>query len=333
MGNPLLDISAHVPQEVLDKYQVTLNNATLAEEKHLPLYKELVDEYDVEYIAGGATQNSIRVAQWFSQEEGYTTFFGAVGKDAFADQLKKSAENDGVRVLYDVHEEIATGTCAVLVKDTERSLVANLAAANTFRESHLDIEEVKTVWQNAKMIYVAGFFLTVSPPSIMKVAKHCADQGKHFVMNLAAPFIPQFFTEPLTAALEYCSIIIGNESEAVSYAEAIGLGTSNPEDIVEALAKSPSKRSDQKRIAVITQGSGSTLIFTEGKLLNIPVPKVPSDEIIDVNGAGDAFVGGFLTALLKGAELERAAQAGHYCAGVVIRKSGCVVSGKPEFEL
>lgn len=39
------------------------NSAILAEKKHLPMYKELVEMFQVEYIAGGATQNSIKVAQ------------------------------------------------------------------------------------------------------------------------------------------------------------------------------------------------------------------------------------------------------------------------------
>ena len=61
MGNPLLDISAEDAGELLKKYELQANNAILAEEKHLPIYKDLVDNYKVEYIAGGATQNSIRV--------------------------------------------------------------------------------------------------------------------------------------------------------------------------------------------------------------------------------------------------------------------------------
>ena len=60
MGNPLLDISADVPQDLLDRYGVQVNNAILAEEKHLPVYEELVNNFQVNYIAGGATQNSIR---------------------------------------------------------------------------------------------------------------------------------------------------------------------------------------------------------------------------------------------------------------------------------
>lgn len=52
MCNPLLDISAEVPLSLLEKYGVSLNNAILAEEKHLPLYQELIDNYPVQYIAG-----------------------------------------------------------------------------------------------------------------------------------------------------------------------------------------------------------------------------------------------------------------------------------------
>ena len=57
MGNPLLDISAEVPLEFLAKYEVSLNNAILAEEKHANLYSDLIKTFPVQYIAGGATLN------------------------------------------------------------------------------------------------------------------------------------------------------------------------------------------------------------------------------------------------------------------------------------
>lgn len=89
MCNPLLDISADVPLTLLEKYDVKLNNAILAEEKHLPLYKELVESYPVQFIAGGATQNSIRVAQWMLKVPGSTSYFGAVGADHYGETLGK----------------------------------------------------------------------------------------------------------------------------------------------------------------------------------------------------------------------------------------------------
>ena len=56
MGNPLLDISVNAEKDFLDKYGLEANNAILAEDKHVPMYKEMVDNMKVEYIAGGATQ-------------------------------------------------------------------------------------------------------------------------------------------------------------------------------------------------------------------------------------------------------------------------------------
>lgn len=65
MCNPLLDISATADPSFLDKYELKLNDAILAEEKHKPLYQELVSQYKVDYIAGGSGQNALRVAQVF----------------------------------------------------------------------------------------------------------------------------------------------------------------------------------------------------------------------------------------------------------------------------
>lgn len=63
MGNPLLDISANVDDEFLRKYDLKSNNAILAEEKHKPLYEELIDLYNADFTAGGSVQNTMRVAQ------------------------------------------------------------------------------------------------------------------------------------------------------------------------------------------------------------------------------------------------------------------------------
>jgi adenosine kinase len=68
MGNPLLDISTVVKKELLDKYELKSNDAILYEKEDL--YDELKKDFasSVEYIAGGATQNSMRVAQWILGE-------------------------------------------------------------------------------------------------------------------------------------------------------------------------------------------------------------------------------------------------------------------------
>ena len=48
-----------------------------------------------------------------------------------------------------------------------------------------------TLVEAARVVYSAGFFITVSPESILLVGKHCAEHSKTYCMNLSAPFISQ----------------------------------------------------------------------------------------------------------------------------------------------
>ncbi|CAN0076812.1 unnamed protein product, partial [Laminaria digitata] len=179
----------------------------------------------VQYIAGGATQNSIRVAQWMLQTPGQTGFLGAIGSDDFGGKLSACAKEDGVDAHYFVDAATPTGTCAVLVNSGDRSLVANLAAANKFVPSHLDTPKAKEMLESARFYYIAGFFLTVSVDAILQVAKPAAQSGKILAMNLSAPFLVQFFGEQMSTALTYCDYVFGNESEAAAFGEKNEWGT------------------------------------------------------------------------------------------------------------
>jgi pfkB family carbohydrate kinase len=98
--------------------------------------QELSAKPDVQYIAGGATQNTVRVAQWMLRTPNATSYVGCVGKDAYADKMRDVGTKAGVNVQYMVDESTPTGTCAVCIVDKDRSLVANLAAANNYKVRH-----------------------------------------------------------------------------------------------------------------------------------------------------------------------------------------------------
>jgi len=327
-GNPLLDISAVVEQDVLDKWGCKLNDAILAEDKHKPLYAELAKTHPVEYIAGGATQNSIRVAQWMMGAPGATAFVGCIGQDAFGSQLEKAAQADGVNVQYMKQGKVETGTCAVLVKGGERSLCANLAAANCYDKSHFDSAPIQELVGAAKIFYISGFFLTVSPPTIMAVGAHSDETGKILCMNLSAPFIPQFFKDPLNAALPHVDILFGNESEAAIYGETHGMGT-DVATVALKIAALPKASGSRPRVVVFTQGSDATIVACGGVVTKYNVPPLPKDMLVDTNGAGDAFVGGFLAKLACGCDLETCVSAGNYAARQIIQVSGCKIPSFP----
>lgn len=62
------------------------------------MLQELAAMPNVEYIAGGATQNSIRIAQWMLQVPGATSYMGCIGQDEFAEKMTETAKKDGVNV-------------------------------------------------------------------------------------------------------------------------------------------------------------------------------------------------------------------------------------------
>jgi adenosine kinase len=331
IGNPLLDISANVEQPFLDKYEVKVNNAILADEKHLPMYDELVNHYPVEYIAGGATQNSIRVAQWMLQAPGATSYIGCVGQDKFGKQLRECAVADGVAVHYLEDKTTPTGTCACLIHNKERSLIANLSAANKYQADHLQQPEIDAVVKAAKFYYSAGFFLTVSPEALMTIAKHAHETKKTLAINLSAPFICQFFDKPLLAAIEYADYVFGNEGEAEAFGQKQGYTDTSAEAVAVKLSEFPKANANRPRIVIITQGAKQTVVASAGKVQTFDVPVLDASLIVDVNGAGDAFVGGFLSQLVQGADIEKSVHAGHYAARTILQVSGTSFTSKPSF--
>jgi adenosine kinase len=129
-------------------------------------------------------------------------------------------------ILLLIHQYIAvpTGTTAVLVHGGERSLVANLAAANTFAHTHMETPQAKAMVARAHIYYSAGFFLTVSVDSMLMVAKESVAHNKIYCLNLSAPFIIQFYKDQLRAMMPYADYLFGNESEAAAYGESMGYG-------------------------------------------------------------------------------------------------------------
>uniref|UniRef100_A0A3Q1FY97 Adenosine kinase n=1 Tax=Acanthochromis polyacanthus TaxID=80966 RepID=A0A3Q1FY97_9TELE len=329
MGNPLLDITAVVDKDILDKYALKPNDVILAEDKHKALFEELVKKFKVEYHAGGATQNSIRVAQWMIQEpHNVGTFFGCIGKDKFGEILKQKAEEAHIDAHYYEQDEEPTGTCAACITGTNRSLVANLAAANCYKkDKHLDLEENWKLVEKAKVYYIAGFFLTVSLESMLKVAKHASENNKLFCLNLSAPFISQFFKDNLMQVMPYVDVLFGNETEAAAFAKEQDFKTKDIKEIAKKAQALPKVNTERKRIVVLTQGKEETVmahseilfsplppchshfslsfsplvlvclyssscVCSGDKIDTFPVLEIDPKDIVDTNGAGDAFVGG-----------------------------------------
>lgn len=343
-GNPLLDISAEVPAAIFEKYGLAYGNAILAEDKHQPIYAELVKDFDCDFIAGGATQNSIRACQWMlggAAGPRCTAYIGGVGQDDYADRLKAAAESAGVKVLYHVDKAggAPTGRCAVCVHEKERSLVADVAAANNYsRAEHFESAEVQEVVQQAKFFYCSGFFVSASAETVHAIGAHAAEHDdKKFMLNLAAPFLMQVppLWEGMKTAIAYADVVFCNEDEAAVLGQVTGWGDGGKDlmAVARELQKSEKKGSGS-RMVIFTQGKDPTIVC-QGQgpddTKEHAVPPVAAEAIVDTNGAGDSFVGGFLSRFIAGKSVDAAVQAGHYCASECIQRSGCTYPEKVSY--
>ncbi|EIW87306.1 Ribokinase-like protein [Coniophora puteana RWD-64-598 SS2] len=325
LGNPLLDVQVTNGEELLKKYDLKANDAILAEEKHTPIYEEIVKNHKVTYVAGGASQNAARGAAYVLPPNS-VVYTGCVGDDDLADQLRAANKREGLTEAYLVKKGEKTGACAVVITGHHRSLVTTLRAAEKFEKSHLSSPEVAPLVDGAKVYYVEGFFLTHGTESVLELSKKASAASKVFVLNLSAPFIPQFFHAQLQSVLPYVDFIIANESEAEAYAAATGLP--DPTDlaaVAKALATAPKSNASRARTVIFTHGPESTVVVS-GAEPDAPkvytVSPIADDLIVDTNGAGDAFAGGFLGAYVAGRTLDACVEAGHRMGAMCVQLVG-----------
>lgn len=318
--NPLLDVQATVTADYLAKYDLKSNDAILIEDAQkdprMKIFDELSAFPDVKYIAGGAGQNSARGAAYILGQD-RVGYFGCVGQDKFSEILSNENKKAGVQSLYQVVPEIGTGKCAALITGHDRSLVTDLGAANHFKAEHID--KHWDVVENAKLFYIGGFHLTVSPEAIVKLGKHAQENGKPFILNFSAPFIPQFFKDALKQVLPYATHIIANETEAAAYAASVGLTCESTD--LEAIAKSLIQ-ADPKKTIIFTHGLEPTVVVTNTETKKYDVKPLEKSKIEDTNGAGDAFAAGFIAGLVEKKSLDVAVDMGQWLASLSIQEVG-----------
>ena len=94
-------------------------------------------------------------------------------------------------------------------------------------------------------------------------------------------------------------------------------GLPDPKDlpaVAKQIALLPKTNQSSPRVVVITQGSESTILLTSeapDECRAFSVERLADEMIVDTNGAGDAFAGGFVGALIVGKEWEECVRVGH----------------------
>lgn len=154
-----IDIQAYGDEALLAKYDLKANDAILAEEKHKPLYEDLLTNYDAKLIAGGAAQNTARGAQYMLPPNS-VVYLGGAGDDKYSAILHDAVKQAGLRVEYRVDASKPTGRCGAIITGHNRSLCTDLGAADHYDLDHLKKPEIWSLVENAEFYYVGGFHFT-----------------------------------------------------------------------------------------------------------------------------------------------------------------------------
>jgi adenosine kinase len=167
-------------------------------------------------------------------------------------------------------------------------MCTDLAAANEYKIDHLKSPEIWKLVQQAKVYFVGGYHLTVCVPAILALAEEAAKEDKVFIMSLSAPFIPLFFKDQLAQTSKYWDYVIGNETEARSWAEGQGHQTRDVKEIALMMAGLPKENSKRKRTVIFTQGTEGTVVAVQGEkeVKEFGIKEIGKEEICDTNGAG-----------------------------------------------
>eukprot|EP01060_Flectonema_neradi_P037222 TRINITY_DN7428_c3_g1_i1.p1 TRINITY_DN7428_c3_g1~~TRINITY_DN7428_c3_g1_i1.p1 ORF type:complete len:469 (+),score=65.87 TRINITY_DN7428_c3_g1_i1:43-1449(+) len=353
LGNPLLDVCSTVDVGYLDKYGLEYNGACVCEPKHKEVFDYLKSgKTEVTKVPGGSCLNTMRVTQWITQSPGATTFLGTVGDDEYGTSLRNEAQIDGLLFPPLIHPTLNTGTCAVLIADQQRSLVADLGASVHFSDKTLEQNpEVLQAIVQASIFYCEGFVFNASPDAIFKLALHAHAELKFFCMNISAAFVPGLHKRHWKRVLPYTHYLFGNGEEAIAFAEAFEWDTTEEEmeirrqlgeidpSVDRRVAAVALKLSlqyladpDRARVVVLTQGANPTILARQGTIKLFPTPYMAVSEIVDTNGSGDAFVGGFLSQLSLGEDLAHCVSYGQRAAKEMLKTSGCTLPEKREME-
>lgn len=152
----------------------------------------------------------------------------------------------------------------------------------------------------AKIIYTTGFFITSNFEALMVAAKYAHEQKKPFAINLSAVFLVMGHKNEFLEMVKYADFVFGNEDETRAWGQAHGYTTDSLLEITALIAKLEKIDPSRPRYVITTQGKDPVLCsrhnFTTGETTSreIKVDLIPASRVVDLNGAGDAFVGGFM---------------------------------------
>lgn len=276
----------------------SLNVDLVVRTPRFPQPGETISGEDLQVIPGGKGANQAVAA---SRLGANVSMLGRVGKDNFGDFLLDNLNSNNVDAQLVQRDKSSTGTATIIVDaDGQNSIV--LSAGANGKVSSLDVDHAS--FSDFSLLLLQ---LEIPTPTVLSAAKRAKEYGLTVILNPApAKNIPD-------ELISLTDFIIPNETELSLLTDQ----TVNDTASAEKAAKSLIERGP--KTVIVTLGSNGALVVTRELTQHIPAFNV---EVIDTTAAGDAFIGGFATALLANKSLEDAVRYGCATGALATTKFG-----------
>lgn len=244
-------------------------------------------------------------------------FSGLVGDDQFGEYLRSVVTAAGIdaRGLHKTRES-RTCTCLVLINGSgDRSFFYYGGANDLFSLSDVDLKSVR----GASIVHVGGTYLLpkFDGEGAARLFSETRTRGKLTSMDVTWDTTGRWLSV-IEPCLPHLSFFMPSIKEAREIA-----GTDDPKQIAAFLQEKG------VRTAVIKLGEKGCYVKPG------PEPGFLCDafetQVVDTTGAGDSFVAGFLTGVLKGWDVKSSAELACAVAAMNIRAVGAT-AGVPTFE-
>lgn len=344
LGHPLMDATVTKPRSYVEEQGLNHGGWMMPNKpEHFEVYRMLQESPDVKYTIGGSAFNTVKVIQkMVGKSFGFAGGIGSIGNDKVGQHLKEEFQRKQVKPLFVTREGETTGQCGILVdpENAARTMVTDLGAGSTFTVD--DLIQFEEYIRKCRMVLSSAYMF--KNPNGVGMLQALADMMESNTATLvfalaAAPLIEDtIYKEYYREFLPRTNIVVANDEEAEAYYNSLippeerTVGAVDLEEICKIAARHiatlPMDPKDrvleyEDRVVVITRGKKPVVLAVGEKVTLHSLPAVPKEKVVDTNGAGDTFLGGFLAAILEGASFEQGLKLGHACASQMIQVLGC----------
>jgi ribokinase len=284
----------------------SLNMDLFIETGRLPSPGETVLGRNFRRAPGGKGANqAVAVARM----GGACAMIGAAGDDVFGEEMLANLRAAGIDTNAVAQGAgVASGIAMIVLDASGQNQIAVACGANETLSPDA-IARHAALFRRSKAVVVQ---LETPLPTVEAALRLGREAGALTVLN-PAPCL-----ELSDDLLRRCDWIVPNEIEA---AQLSGVAVRGGAD-ADAASKKLRERSGGAKV-LVTLGADGAWLDTDSFAGHVPGFKVPT---VDAVGAGDTFIGAFVTRLMEGAEAREAARFGCAAAALAVTRRGAQAS-------